>query len=85
MIKGTATMTVDNGLSGPPLGAILAGVRTVEGRITVEFDTPALRDWFRQERGRQENIILRMARPHLPKRVWQRLRGRMKAKWSAEK
>jgi cell division FtsZ-interacting protein ZapD len=51
----------------------------VSGSVTVQFDKPAVLAWFRAARAQQENDLLRYVRPMMPRRQWQRLRGRMKA------
>lgn len=57
----------------------------VEGTITAYFDAPGMARWFWQAKARQTNDLLRFARPHMPRRQWQRLRGRMKANLRAER
>lgn len=74
------TMTLENSVkprlpdATPLLGAVM-----VEGEITAYFTGPALGRLMRAGRAHHENLILRRVRPLMPKRMFQRLRGRMRA------
>lgn len=55
----------------------------VRGEMRVYFESSALLEWAKREHGRQRNEVLRLARPHMPRRMWQRLRGKLRARGKA--
>jgi hypothetical protein len=63
-------------VSRPPDDAPIKGTALVTGEITVYFENRRL---LGQLRNSHENMILRRVRPMMPKRLFQRVRGRMRA------
>lgn len=61
----------------PPRTALKISQLSAEGEITAYIEIA--RDPLRQWMGAYRNWLLRLVRPHMPKRQFQRLRGRAKA------
>lgn len=76
------TITLSNTLMPlPPRPKIgtMDGYVGVTGEITAYWTAPQLRTWMRAASAAMENRMLRVARPHMGKRQFQRLRGTLKA------
>lgn len=63
-------------MSRLPDSAPIKGTAVVHGEVTTYFVN---RQLLGALRNRHENAILRRVRPMMPKRLFQRLRGRMRA------
>lgn len=57
-----------------------SGKIEVSGTVTATFAGPDLHAWLRRSANAHENSMLRLIRPVMPKRRWQRLRGMVKAR-----
>lgn len=73
-------LTLDNSVK-PRLSddTPILGAQMVQGEIRAYFTSPQLTRWYRCARASHEDLILRRIRPMMPKRMFQRLRGRMRA------
>lgn len=72
------TVTIDNPLEALR-GVLNFGPVNLSGTIVVRFEDPKLLAEIRVGHRALRNKILRAARPHMGKRAFYRLRGRMRA------
>lgn len=76
-IKGLSFSLSNTALPASPIPKISTGEFSVSGTIEAYWTSPQLFLWFLAARAAMENRVLRMARPHMAKRQFQRLRGEM--------
>lgn len=79
-IKGLTISLDATPLPAHPIPKINLGVHSVTGTIEAYWTAPQLKGWYRAAQAAMTNRVLRMARPHMAKRQFQRLRGEMRAK-----
>lgn len=74
------SFTLTNNVEARPVPSINAGQFEVSGTLHARFESPAFVGWYRREIGRHKNQLLRRFRPVMPKRQFQRLRGKARAR-----
>ena len=84
-IKGLSFSLSNTALPASPIPKIRSGEFNVSGTIEAYWTSPQLFLWFRAAQAAMENRMLRIARPHMGKRQFQRFRGTLcasrKAAW----
>lgn len=78
-IDGLTFSLANTVLPRPPSPRIRSGDLSVTGTIEVYWTAPQLKAWYRAASTAQENRMLRIVRPHMGKRQFQRFRGAIRA------
>lgn len=78
-IKGLTISLSNTVLPLPPCPKIRDGEHSVTGTVEVYYESPQLFQWFRAAAAAQQERMLRIVRPHMGKRQFQRFRGACRA------